>query len=114
MTRDDPPSIRSLTFDPEEGAYVTEFDNRSVPLAVTVVSVIAKITGQSATDLQPLYHVGDSDALSRIIGDHPSDVYSGKRLVEFTYQNHKIQVLSSGVLRVYPLGTQGDEDEKTT
>ena len=84
MTRDDPPSIRSLTFDPEEGAYVTELDSRSVPLAVTVVSVIAKITGQSATGLQPLYHVVDPDALSRIIGDHPSDVYSGKRLVEFT------------------------------
>jgi hypothetical protein len=114
MTRDDPPSIRSLTFDPEEGAYVTEFDKRSVPLDMTIILVIAKITGQSATDLQPLYHVVDPDALNRIIGEQPSDVYNGKLLVEFTYQNHKIQVLSSGVLRVYPSGTRGDEDEKTT
>ena len=85
-----------------------------MPLDMTIILVIAKITGQSATDLQPLYHVVDSGALNRIIGDHPSDVSSGKRLVEFTYQNHKIQVLSSGVLRVYPSGTRGGEDKTAT
>jgi len=105
MARDNPPSVRSLTFDPEEGAYVAEFDNRTESLGITVISVIAEITGQPATDLQQLYHVVDPDALDRIVRDHPSSVYRSKRLVEFTYQNHTIQVLSSGVLRVYPPDT---------
>jgi len=51
MTRDGPPSISSLTFDPEEGTYGAEFDNRSVPVDVTGISLVGNITGQSATDL---------------------------------------------------------------
>ena len=108
MTRDDAPSGRSLTFDPEEGAYVTEFDRRDVPPSVMVTSVIAEITGQAETELRPLYQVIDPDALNRILGAHSSRVYHDERFVEFTYQKYTVQVLSSGILRVYPPSARGD------
>jgi len=91
-----------MTFDPEEGAYVTEFDRGDVSPSVTTISVIAEITGQSATDFRPLYHVVDSDALDQIVRNRPSDLHRNRLFVEFTYQNYTIQILNSGVLKVYP------------
>ena len=108
MTRDDAPSGGSLTFDPEEGAYVTEFDRRDVSPAVLVTSVIAELTGQSETELRPLYQVIDPDALNRFLGYHSSRVHHNRRFVEFIYQNYTVRVLSSGILRVYPPSARGD------
>ena len=114
MARDDVPSVRSLTFDPEEEAYVSEFDNSDVPPDVTVISVIAKITGQSTTDLEPLYLTVDPDALNQIVRSGPSGLDHSERLVEFTYQNLTVRLLSSGVIKVYPPSPRekkGESDE---
>jgi hypothetical protein len=113
MTRDDALPVRSLAFDSEEGAYVSEFDNSDVSLDTIIISVIAQITGQSATDLQPLHDVVDPDALNRLIKDRPSGLDHSKRQVEFTYQDLKIRILGSGVIKVYPSSTRkgGETDE---
>jgi hypothetical protein len=111
---DDAPSVRSLTFDSEEGAYIAEFDDGEVPPSTTVVSVIAAITGQSVTDLRPLYHVVDPDALDRIVRDRPSRPCRSKPLVEFTYQALTIRLLGSGVLKVYPPSPCETEEKPNT
>lgn len=99
-TESDHPSIRSLTFDAEEGAYLARFDNSDASPSTIVALVIAEITGQSLTDLRPLYHVVDPDALDRIVGDRPSGLHHSERLVEFTYQDFDIRLLSSGVIKL--------------
>ena len=99
-TESDHSSIRSLTFDAEEGAYVARFDNSDALPSTTVVLVIGEITGQSFTDLQPLYHVVDPDALDRIVGNRPSGLHHSERLIEFKFQDFNIQLLSSGVIKV--------------
>ncbi|WP_417750424.1 HalOD1 output domain-containing protein [Salinibaculum salinum] len=99
-TESDHPSIRSLTFDAEERAYVARFDNSDALPSTIVVSVITEITGQSLTDLRPLYHVVDPDALDQIVGNRPSGLHHSERLVEFTYQDFNIRLLSSGVIKV--------------
>jgi hypothetical protein len=99
-TESDHPSIRSLTFDAEEGEYVARFDDSDASPSSIIVSVIAEITGQSLTDLRPLYYVVDPDALDQIVGNRPSGLHHGERLVEFTYQDFNIQLLSSSVIKV--------------
>jgi hypothetical protein len=104
-TERDHPTVRSLTFDAEEGAYVARFDNIDALPSTIIVSVIAEITGQSLTDLRPLHYVVDPDALDRIVGNRPSGLHHSERLVEFTYQDFNILLLSSGVIEVYPPST---------
>jgi hypothetical protein len=109
MTRDDAPSAKSLTFDPEERAYVAEFDNTTGSPSTTVILMIAEITEQSETDLKPLYHVIDPDVLDRIVRDRPSGPDHNKRRIEFRYQDLTIRVLSNGVIKVYPPSTRGNQ-----
>jgi hypothetical protein len=97
---DGDPPIRSLTYDADEDTYVAEFDGSDVSPSVAVVSVVAKITGQSVTDLRPLDHVVDPDALNRIVRHRPSGPSRNERLVEFTYQELTIRLPSSGVIEV--------------
>ncbi|WP_199243707.1 HalOD1 output domain-containing protein [Haloplanus rallus] len=97
---DGDPPVRSLTFDASEETYVAEFDGGDVSPSVTVILVVAKITGQSATDLRPLHHVVDPDALDRIVRHRPSGPSRNERLVEFTYQGLTIQLSSGGVIEV--------------
>jgi hypothetical protein len=97
---DGDPPIRSLTFDADGGTYVAEFDDGDVSPSVAVVSVVAKITGQSVTDLRALDHVVDPDALNRIVRHRPSGPSRNERLVEFTYQELTIQLSSGGVIEV--------------
>lgn len=97
---DGDPPIRSLTYDADEDTYVAEFDGSDVSPSVAVVSVVAKITGQSVTDLRPLDHVVDPDALNRIVRHRPPGPSRNERLVEFTYQELTIQLSSSGVVKV--------------
>jgi hypothetical protein len=98
-------SINSLTFDAEEGAYVARFDNSDALPSTIVVSVITEITGQSVTDLRPLSQIVDPDALDRIVGNRLSGLHHSERLVEFTYQDFNIRLLSSGVIKVCLPGT---------
>ncbi|WP_049935585.1 HalOD1 output domain-containing protein [Haloplanus natans] len=95
----DPP-VRSLTFDTDEETYVAEFDGGDVSPSVAVISVVAKITGQSVTALRPLDHVVDPDALDRIVRHRPSGPSRNDRLVEFTYEGLTIQLSSGGVIEV--------------
>jgi hypothetical protein len=104
-TESDHLPIDSLTFDAEEGAYVARFDNSDALPSTIVVSVITEITGQSVTDLRPLYQIVDPDALDRIVGNRPSGLHHSERLVEFTYQDFDIRLLSSGVIKVCLPGT---------
>lgn len=97
---DGDPPVRSLTFDTDEGTYVAEFDGDDVSPSVAVISVVTKITGQSAVDLRPLHHVVDPDALNRIVRRRPSGPSRNERLVEFTYQGLTIQLSSGGVIEV--------------
>lgn len=97
---DGDPLVRSLTFDTDEGTYVAEFDGDDVSPSVAVISVVTKITGQSAAELRPLRHVVDPDALNRIVRHRPSGSSRNERLVEFTYQELTIQLSSSGVIEV--------------
>jgi len=97
---DGDPPIRSLTFDASEETYVAEFDGDDVSPSVAVISVITKITGQSAADLRPLHHVVDPDALDRIVRHRPSGPSRNDRLVEFTYEGLTIQLSSGGVIEV--------------
>ncbi|MFB6202342.1 MAG: HalOD1 output domain-containing protein [Halorhabdus sp.] len=92
--------VRSLTFDTEDGTYVAEFDGGDVSPSVAVVSVVAKITGQSAADLRPLHHVVDPDALDRTVWHRPSGPSRNEWLVEFTYEGFTIRLSSSGVIEV--------------
>lgn len=108
---DDTPSVRSLTFDSEEGAYVAEFDDGNVSPSTAIISVIAEITDQSAMDLQPLYYEVDPDALNRIARDCPSGEGHSKRSVNFAYLDFTIRLLSSGVIKVYPSSSQRDTGE---
>jgi len=97
---DGDPPVRSLTFDTDEGTYVAEFDSDDVSPSVAVISVVTKITGQSAADLRPLHHVVDPDALNRIVRHRPSGPSRNERIVEFTYQGLTIQLSSGGVIEV--------------
>lgn len=97
---DGDPPIRSLTFDASEETYVAEFDGDDVSPSVAVISVVTKITGQSAAELRPLRHVVDPDALDRIVRHRPSESSGNDRLVEFTYQGLTIQLSSGGVIEV--------------
>ena len=97
---DGDPPIRSLTFDAGEETYVAEFDGGDVSPSVAVISVVTKITGQSATDLRPLHHVVDPDALDRIVRHRPSGPSRNERLVEFSYERLTIQLSSRGVIEV--------------
>lgn len=106
--QDDTLSVSSLTFDSEEGAYVAEFDHDGVSPSTAIILVIAEITDQSATDLQPLYHEVDPDALNRIARDCPSGGGHSKRSVNFAYLDFTIRLLSSGVIKVYPSSSQRD------
>lgn len=99
---DDLHSVRSLTFDADEGTYVAEFDGGDVSPSVAVISVVTNITGQSAADLRPLHDVVDPDALNRIVSPRPSGPSRNERLVEFTYEGLTIQLSSSGAIEADP------------
>ena len=73
----DVPAVRSLTLDVEEGVYVAKFNDGDGSPNTAVVSVVAEITGQSVTALQPLHYAVDPDALNQIVRHRSSDS-SGK------------------------------------
>lgn len=102
MTGDDISPLESLNFDLEEKAYVAEFNEGAVSPCTAVIAIISEITKKSTTELPPVYDVVNTDALNRIISERPHGGYSSERLVEFTYHNHTIRVLSRGVIKVYP------------
>jgi hypothetical protein len=105
----DIPAVRSLTFDAEEGTYVAEFDDSDGAPSTAVISLAAKITEQSATDLRPLHHVVDTDALDRLVRHRPSGPSRNERFVEFTYADLTIRLSSSSVIEVtLPRGENPD------
>lgn len=89
-------------------------DNKPWPRSVCnlVVEAVAAEQGTDATDLAPLYHSIDPDALENLFsnrslprghGAHPQTE------VRFTYEEYRVTVSSGGSIDVAPITDDGSE-----
>ena len=64
-----------------------------------VITAVAETTGNDPTEVGPLYHVVDPDALDRLFGATPTNARAGGR-VEFTFAGCDVVVHGNGAVEV--------------
>ncbi|MFC7097867.1 HalOD1 output domain-containing protein [Halobaculum marinum] len=94
----DPWEEVSIEHDPDTGEYTATFDPREIDASIAVIETTAAIRREAPNRHAPLFEVVDPDALDQICSSHSDDT-----LVEFTYLDHRIRVLSEGRITVVPV-----------
>lgn len=69
----------------------TMLDYHNDSISLSVIEALSDATGSDPTELEPLYHVIDPEALDRLFQDS-----SGDARVQFTYDGHAVEVRSDG------------------
>lgn len=89
--------------DSQSGAYHLRYDWRdSEPLSTLIVTALADITGDSPTDLEPLYDRIDPDALDRLFSPNPDGSLGAAGPVTFTFHGHEVTVERHGHVVIRP------------
>lgn len=94
----------SVSYDPGAESYRCTFDSATVSPSVAVVQAMAAVRETDPTDLRPLYDAIDPQGLDRVCTESVPPEREGHRTVEFTYQDHRVTVESSGFIRIVPAG----------
>lgn len=83
-----------------ETEYVVQYDRLdNEPLSVAVVNAVAAFGNESVTDLEPLHHTINTDALERLFEPRADGVRSGGS-VSFEYLDYLVTVTADGEIRV--------------
>ena len=72
-----------------------------------VITAVAETTGNDPTEVGPLYHVVDPDALDRLFDATPTNARAGGR-VEFTFAGCDVVVHGNGAVEVTETGAEAD------
>ena len=98
-TRPDAPSYRSRT----TPLHVWHDALDSGSLSTTVVTAVAKASGEDPTDLPPLYESIDPDALDKLLGGGLGRSGSHDGYLTFTYADHSVTVHADGEIVVHAI-----------
>lgn len=98
MTEANDRSGVGVDYDPDVDAYYAEFDSTETSASTAVVEAVASIRHCDPTDLEPLYHSVDSDALDAIIDG--SD--NGTVTVSLVANGLDVAVGSDGTVEIEP------------
>ena len=102
---DDPPNVAdSVSYDPETDTYRASFDAGATDPSLAVVRMLACVCEKAPTDLEPLQYAVDPAALNRLLRPRRPERESD-RAVAFTYEEHRVTVLSYGLIKVTPLAS---------
>ena len=89
-----------------QGEVTNEFDWNDVEsVSMTVVETVAAVTGKRPTELDPLNHVVDTDAIETLFRPTSTSPRNAGRL-EFTYEGCVVTIKSAGLVEVRPAGHQ--------
>lgn len=86
-----------------DDGYRGEYDWAETPPSAAVVEIVAAATGDSATDLEPLYGTIDPEALDGLLAVD-GDPTASWTSVSFAYVGFEIVVESGGTIRASTLG----------
>lgn len=90
----------SVSYDPTAETYRCTFDSATVSPSVAVVQAMAAVCETDPTDLRPLYDAIDPQGLDRICTESVPPEREGDRIVEFTYEDYRVTVESSGFVEI--------------
>lgn len=100
----------SVSYDPDSETYRGTFDSATVAPTVAVVEAMAAVQGTDPTDLRPIYDAIDPQGLDRICTESVPPEREGHRVVEFTYDGHRVTVESVGVIEIRPPADDEGDD----
>lgn len=74
-------------------------------LSVTVAKVVSVVAGVPPTELEPLHHVVDTDALETLFQPLDGETRPENSYVSFPFSGHNVTVYADGVVVVETLGS---------
>ncbi len=92
--------------DPDGETYRRRVDFRDTDPHEAVVDVASAVSGVEPTDLDPLYHALDPEALDDLVSS--GGTAAGDLVVEFTFHDHRVRVHESGLIEVQLLADSDD------
>lgn len=92
--------------EPDTGTARKQFDGRTEPPSIAVVSLVAAVAGCDPAELEPLSDVLDPDALDELFAPTPTGRHRTDGRVEFSYHGYDVTVYSYGVVEVEPTGDE--------
>lgn len=70
------------------------------PVSIHVVWLVAEVSDRDPTDLEPLGHSIDTDALNRLVDSNPSKSGDANVAVSFNYEGYRVNIGSNGIVSV--------------
>lgn len=101
LVADDEASDR-IEYHESSDTYRTEFDGRTRPASVAVVTAVATATETDPLELPPLYSVIDPDALEDVVHSTARERPGDDTIVTFEYAGHAVTVNGHGTVLVEP------------
>lgn len=89
--------LDSFEFQAESRSYRAEFDDATTSASVAVIGALAKVLNTGPTDIEPLYHTVETDALDAIV-HHQSA--TGDVRISFVLEGREVTVASDGTIEI--------------
>lgn len=86
-------------------------DGERRPVSERVVAAVGRELDEDPTDLDPLYHAVDPEALNDLFPSEPAADDSRARRFTFTYEEFVVDVAHDGTVELSPVAACGPADE---
>lgn len=97
-------NLTSTVYCEESGTYRAEYDRNATTASMAVVTTVSQALGAAPTDMAPLQHSVDTEALDSLTRTRPD---SGSVVTTFAYEGCEVTVSTDGAVVVAPL--DGDD-----
>lgn len=94
-------------YNPETGTYhIYRTGDNPLPISDIVVRTLAAVTGREPTEIEPLYHVVDPEALDALFQGESDSASNRIDHISFPLEGHEVTVYADGEIVIAGLSTE--------